>query len=74
MPQQNDLRSDEGLRATAHDLKNELASILALAEMIEVLLPENQRENVAPHIQKMRERIKNTSEKISETFRQLRSQ
>lgn len=72
MPQHNTTWDDEALRTTAHDLKNELASILALTEMIEVLASDESKKNISPQVQKIRERVKSASEKITKTFQQLR--
>lgn len=66
--------TDERLRAAAHDIKNELASILALSEMLEVLLPTEAQPVAQPQIQKLRERILRTSETVTNTFKSLREE
>jgi len=66
--------TDEQLRAAAHDLKNELASILALTEMLEVMLPPEAQPVAKPQIEKIRKHVKSSSESVTTTFQALRSQ
>lgn len=66
--------TDEQLRAAAHDLKNELASILALTEMLEVMLPAEAQGIAQPQIEKIRKHVKASSESVTKTFQTLRQQ
>lgn len=66
--------TDEQLRAAAHDLKNELASILALTEMLEVMLPPEAHPITKPQIEKIRKHVKASAESVTKTFQALRQQ
>lgn len=58
------------LRRAAHDVKNELASILALTEMTEILA-KNADSTIKTNLEKMRKRTLQASNIVTKVFQEL---